>query len=181
MIEKTNAELIIKDAITLANGYIGTKEQPAGSNRGVSIDAIQKSFGFQGVQYCALFAQYIYKAVSIIYHTDFKLPGTASSQTLYEWAKQNGYASNDFSLLKPGDIIIWRKMKLWQGHVGLVVSVNFMEQCFETIEGNTSNSDFGSQRDGDGIYRRKRFMKKADFVVDNFWLRGFIQMRKVLS
>ena len=172
---------IIGTAITLANDYIGVKEEPAGSNRGTAIDAIQKTFGFHAVQYCALFAQYVYKSACLMYKERFPFPGTASSQTLYEWAKKNGYACNDFKQMQAGDIVIWRKRKLWQGHVGIVVSVDQANQCFETVEGNTSNSDFGNQRDGDGIYRRKRYMRQADFVVDAFWLRGFIQVRKVFA
>lgn len=181
MIIKQNTEKIIQEAVNLAQSYIGTKEDPKGSNRGVGIDAIQKTFGFKGVQYCALFAQYVYKAITLIYHIPFLMPGTASSQTLYGWAKNNGYACNDFSQIAVGDIVIWRKFKLWQGHVGIVVSVNHEQNYFETVEGNTANSDFGDQRDGDGIYRRKRYMRKQDFVVDAFYLRGFIQMRKVYA
>lgn len=172
---------LIQSAIQIALSYVGEKEDPAGSNSSQKIDLVQSSFNYNKVQYCALFSQYIYKVSCKLFGIEFPFPGTASSQTLYEWAKKNNCASNNFSELQVGDIIIWRKRKLWQGHVGVVVDVDFMNEVFYTVEGNTSNSDFGSQRDGDGIYKRKRFMKKSDFVVDAFWLRGFIKIRQAID
>lgn len=170
-------EQIINNAITIARNFVGTLEDPPNSNHGDVIDKIQKEFGFNGVQYCALFVQYVYKRA----FESSPFPGTASSQTLFEWAKDKGYTSTNFDELQPGDIIIWRKFKLWQGHVGLVVSVNQKLKSFITVEGNTSNSDYGDQRDGGGIFKRIRFMKKQDFVVDAFYLRGFIKIRSVLG
>ena len=175
--EKIKMEKIIELALTYAHNLVGVVEDPPNSNRGDVIDQIQKMFGLQGVQYCALFAQYVYKLAFVF----SPFPGTPSSQTLYEWAEKRKYTSTDFSKLQAGDIIIWRRRKLWQGHVGLVTGVDHANEKFMTIEGNTSNTDFGSQTDGGGIYARVRNMKKADFVVDAFWLRGFIQIRKVLA
>lgn len=170
-------EKIIKNAIEIAKNFVGTLEEPPNSNRGDVIDKIQAEFGYKGVQYCALFVQYVYKRAYLL----SPLPNTASSQTLYQWAKEKGYISTDFNELQAGDIVIWRKFKLWQGHVGLVIEVNPQTQSFITIEGNTSNNDYGDQRDGGGIFKRIRFMKKADFVEDAFYLRGFIKIRSVLA
>lgn len=177
MEKEIKMENIIKIALEYANNFVGTLEEPPNSNRGDTIDKIQKTFGFQGVQYCALFAQYIYKLAFVF----SPFPGTASSQTLFEWAKKRNYVSTDFSELQAGDIVIWRRRKLWQGHVGVVMQVNPATQSFITVEGNTSNNDYGNQTDGCGIFQRVRYMKKSDFVVDAFWLRGFIQIRKVLA
>lgn len=174
-------KMIIDSAQLLGLSYVGVKEDPAGSNSGKEIDKIQNYFGFNKVQYCALFTQYIYAKILYSFNIENPFPKTASSQTLYGWAKNNELTSTNFSELSVGDIVIWRKRKLWQGHVGFVVSVDQKNLMFETIEGNTANSDFGDQRDGDGIYRRIRYMKKSDFVVDAFWLRGFIKIDKLLS
>lgn len=173
-------EVIIK-ALEWAYQLTGILEDPKDSNRGPAIDDIQKSFGYKGVQYCALFAQYIYKRACLDLNIPFPFSGTASSQTLFQEALKSGFVETDFSKLRSGDIIIWRKLKLWQGHVGVVKSVDFATQSFTTIEGNTSSSDKGSQRDGGGIFERVRYMKKQDFVVDAFYLRGFINCRKVFN
>lgn len=173
--------MIIVKALEWANHFVGTKEDPPDSNRGKIIDEIQSSLGYKGVQYCAIFAQYCYKRACSALNIPYPFPNTASSQTLFEWAKKAGFAETDFANLRSGDIVIWRKLKLWQGHVGIVTGVDFAKQQFLTVEGNTSNNDFGDQRDGGGIYSRVRYMKKQDFVVDAFYLRGFINVRKVFG
>lgn len=177
---------VIERAIDWAIHFQGTVEVPKNSNRGVIIDDIQKSFGFIGVSYCALFVLYCYKRACAFAGRKYPFPdgsdrnySPASSQSLFQWAIKNGYAETDFSKLNIGDIVIWRKMKLWQGHVGLVTSVDQEHKTFMTMEGNTSNSDFGDQREGGGIYQRLRYMRQTDFVVDAFYLRGFISVRKV--
>ena len=172
---------VITKALEWATKFIGTQEVPKDSNRGLIIDDIQKSFGYKGVAYCALFAQYCYKRACTSLNIPFPFSGTASSQTLFEEALKKGWIETDFNKLQSGDIVIWRKLKLWQGHVGIVKSVDPVTQSFITIEGNTSNSDKGSQRDGGGIFQRVRYMKKQDFVVDAFYLRGFISIRKVFA
>ena len=177
---------VIKRAIDWAIHFQGTIEVPKNSNRGVVIDDIQKAFGFKGVSYCALFVLYCYKRACAFAGAKYIFPdigdknySPASSQSLYQWAIKNGCAETDFSKLQAGDIVIWRKFKLWQGHVGIVTSVDQEHKTFMTMEGNTSNSDFGDQREGGGIYQRLRYMRKADFVTDAFYLRGFINVRKV--
>lgn len=173
--------------IEIAETYVGVKE--TGSNRGDKIDEIEKMFGLLGQPYCAMFVLYCiakaYPRADII--------KTASSQTLYAWADKKKFTYSDPKLLSPGDIVIWRKFKLWQGHVGLVTSalktvnlsvsgqVEVVSPQFTTIEGNTANSDFGNQREGDGIYKRIRYAKKLDFAVDNFYLRGFISLTSLLQ
>jgi hypothetical protein len=172
---------VITKALEWAEKLVNTLEVPKDSNRGLVIDDIQKTFGYKGVQYCGLFAQYCYKRACVALNIPFPFSGTASSQTLFGEALNKKWVETDFSKLQSGDIVIWRKFKLWQGHVGLVKSVDHAKGLFITIEGNTSNSDKGSQRDGGGIFQRVRYMKKQDFVVDAFYLRGFISVRKVFG
>ena len=176
------AEAIIKEAITIADELVGTKEEKP--NRGEVIDKIQRELGFLGLPYCVIFVLYCYKMACKRLNHPFLIPITASSQTLFEWAKKQGFAYTDPQLIKPGDIVIWRKWKLWSGHAGLITSSVLMQYDYisiNTIEGNTSNSNFGSQSDGDGIYRRIRGANKIDFSVDGFYLRGFIDCKKILS
>jgi hypothetical protein len=169
---------IISDAIQNARDLVGTKE--AGNNRGILIDKIEKEFGLVGQAYCVMFILYCYIQAAKKYSETLLLPKTASSQTLFEYAQKQNLTYQDPTLLKPGDIAIYRKFKLWQGHAAFVVS-NYSpeEKTFQTIEGNTSNSNFGSQSDGDGIYNRVRACKKINFEIGSFYLRGFIDMGKV--
>lgn len=172
---------VITKALEWAKKFVGTVEVPKDSNRGLVIDDIQKTFGYKGVSYCALFAQYVYKRACTSLNIPFPFSGTASSQTLFEEALKKGWIETDFSKLQSGDIVIWRKRKLWQGHVGIVVDVLPEIKQFTTIEGNTSPGNTGSQSNGGGIYGRVRDMKSVDFVVDAFYLRGFISVRKVFA
>lgn len=161
-------------AITIANQLVGTKEFPVNSNRGLVIDKIQSLFNFKGQQYCVIFVLYCYLEACIKLKINFPFPKTASSQSLFEDAKAKGFVYYDPKFIKPGDIVIWRKLKLWQGHAGLITSVLLNNNTFRTIEGNTSNSNFGSQSDGDGIYKRIRSANKLNFSFSNFYIRGFI-------
>ena len=172
--------MIVSDrALEWATELVGTVEVPKNSNRGVLIDDIQKVFGYKGVSYCALFAQWCYRRACAGLNIPFPFSGTASSQTLYQQALKKNWIKTDFAELKRGDIVIWRKQKLWLGHVGIVERTFPDLQSFHTIEGNTSSGDSGSQSNGGGIYRKVRYMKKTDFTVDGFYLRGFISIREV--
>lgn len=172
---------VIRLAIDWARRFIGTLEEPKNSNRGAKIDPIQKEFGFIGVQYCVLFVLYCYKKACTYQRVNYPFPKTTSSQTLYQWAVEKGYAETDWTKLKPGDIVIWRKFLLWQGHAAIVESVYHDQLAFVTIEGNTQDKDSGDQRDGGGIFMRTRYMRKQDFKIDAFYLRGFISVRKVFT
>lgn len=169
---------VVELAISAAETLVGTKEQPPKSNRGLIIDKIQKYFGLKGQQYCVMFTLYCYIEACNKLKIKFPFPKTASSQSLFENAKAKGATYTDPKLIKPGDIVIWRKLKLWQGHAGLVISNLFEDKTFRTIEGNTSNSNYGSQRDGDGIYKRIRSANKLNFNFSNFYIRGFIDVQK---
>jgi len=176
-------EKIVGKVLEKAQSLVGTKE--VGQNGGKVIDEIQKVFGMKNQQYCVMFTLYCWDFVlKLVAGEKYSKPFlmTASSQTLFDWAKKNNCTYTDPTLIKPGDIVIWRKFTLWQGHAGLVLDgLNVSDNSFLTYEGNTANSDYGNQRDGDGIYQRKRFAKKLDFSIDNFYIRGFIDMQKVFD
>jgi len=168
---------IVDAAIETANSLVGTKEE--GNNRGAVIDMIQAPFGLVGQQYCVMFVLYCYMQACLRNSGKLLIEKTASSQTLFEYATKMGITYTDPKLMQPGDIAIYRKFKLWAGHAALITSKLNNDLTFNTIEGNTSNSNFGSQRDGDGIYRRIRNARKINFSQSSFYLRGFISIRKL--
>jgi hypothetical protein len=165
---------IIMDSLTIAESLIGTKEE--GQNRGKVIDKIERLFGMTGQQYCVMFVLYCYMVSSAQNNSKFLLPETASSQTLFECAKKIGLTYTDPNKIKPGDICIFRKYKLWEGHAALINSYLNADKTFGTYEGNTYDNDFGSQREGDGIYKRIRKAGSQNFVESSFYIRGFIDI-----
>lgn len=79
----------------------------------------------------------------------------------------------------PGSIATWQRGSGWQGHSGLVVrddnarvrGVGWYLRCGLTVEGNTSSGQRGSQRDGDGVYRRERCIDPGSyFRITHFTL-----------
>lgn len=168
-------------AVAAAGTLIGTKETPPGSNRGFIIDKIESLFNQRGVQYCVIFVLYCYLEACNSIKVNFPFPFTASSQTLFENAYKLDCIYYDPAKIKEGDIVIWRKFNLWKGHAGLIISPLNKDNTFVTIEGNTSNTDYGSQRDGDGIYKRIRKANKINFTVSAFYIRGFIDVQKYFN
>lgn len=182
-------ETLVVRALGVAGKAVGVYEVPKDSNRGPLIDVIQKEFGLKGQQYCVMYTLWAY--IVALMEMGYKMPAAmklASSQSLYEYAKARDCVYTDASLMRTGDIVIWRKMMLWQGHAGLVCRVlDSRYKSFITYEGNTSpdsvvDSGTGeSQRNGGGIFKRTRFAGRAEFVKDAFYIRGFINMRKLLN
>ena len=175
---RNGIESVIKDVILYASSAIGEREEPPKSNRSKLIDKIQRVFGLQGQQYCIMFVLYCYIETLKRLSIPFPFIKTASSQTLYEYCEEKGWTTTDLSEVLPGDIMIFRKYHKWAGHGALVVGKGI--NSVETIEGNTSNSNYGSQSDGDGIWKRIRKVTEAEFKVDDWYIRGFIQVRKAI-
>lgn len=67
-----------------------------------------------------------------------------------------------------GWLIIWKNGDTWKGHIGFLKK-QFDNKTFQTIEGNTSSGNAGSQRDGDGVYERIRQINPYSyFRIDKF-------------
>ncbi len=72
----------------------------------------------------------------------------------------------------PGSVVTWRRGNTWQGHSGLVVrddnaaqrGLDWYARCGLTVEGNTSSGRSGSQRDGDGVWRRQRCIEPGAYL-----------------
>jgi len=60
-----------------------------------------------------------------------------------------------------GALAIWRRGDTWRGHIGIVR--RWQQQCGRTVEGNTSPDDAGPQRDGDGVWPRKRCIRPGSY------------------
>jgi hypothetical protein len=60
-----------------------------------------------------------------------------------------------------GALAIWRRGDTWRGHIGIVR--RWQQQCGHAVEGNTSPGDAGPQRDGDGVWPRKRCINPGSY------------------
>lgn len=164
--------------VDTSRAYIGVTEDPKDSNRGTAIEAFLASVGLAPSQdangkwrsfpYCAAFVSYCMNKVE-----DIRLP-TVRTARARSFITGNSIRANEVQRgtvpIEPGSLIIWKAKRDPQdtsGHVGFVVEWNGQEGI--TIEGNTGSGDAGSQRDGGGVYQRKRMLSPGSaFRITDF-------------
>ena len=61
----------------------------------------------------------------------------------------------------PGAVVVWRRGNGPYGHAGFAVAWDGASG--ETVEGNTSSGQAGSQHDGDGVWRRQRTIQPGSY------------------
>lgn len=134
--------------VAWCNKYVGTKEHPAGSNKGSPQPSgwQKRVFGSDGVPWCACFA------VCSAWDAGIKGQGTASVQLNVNLARRGqgiyrGYTT-DPSRVRPGDHAVCFSTST---HVEVV-----MDPPYDNIGGNTSPGTSGSQANGGGVFRRNR-------------------------
>jgi hypothetical protein len=137
--------------IALANGQIGTKENPAGSNK-VKYNTAYYGRAVSGSAYawCCVFIWWLFDQLGAnnLFYGGGK---TASCTTLMNYAKKNGlWVTSGY---KPGDLILynWAGKKHEAEHVGICVSTN--AGYVICIEGNTA---IGNDGNGGAVMQRTR-------------------------
>jgi hypothetical protein len=150
-----------------AKKYIGVREKPPGSNRGPLIDRWNKAaIGVLGVSWCASFVHGMYLECGR------NLPGGASVGNIGAWARSAG---DLVQRPRRGDLVCfdWEDGARFADHIGFVERVLALSWgngrftgWIQTVEGNTSSGVAGNQSDGDGVYRRRRWIRgiSAQFV-----------------
>jgi CHAP domain len=135
------------DILATARSQLGTVEHPAGSNR----TPYGAAYGGDGQAWCAKFVWWVFRQ-SV---ASGLIPKAAYTPTFAQWFRDHGRWG---STPRPGAVVFFD----FPGdginrisHVGLVEAVN-RDGTITTIEGNTSSGRGGSQRDGDGVWRRTR-------------------------
>jgi hypothetical protein len=137
----------VADVLAAARSQLGTVERPPGTNR----TPYGAEYGNDGQPWCAKFVWWAFRkslASSLI-------PKAAYTPTFAQWFRDRRQWG---ARPRPGAVVFFD----FPGdnvhrisHVGLVESVNG-DGTVTTIEGNTSSGRRGSQRDGDGVWRRTR-------------------------
>lgn len=138
-----------QDVLNVARKYIGTKENPAGSNN-VIFNTWYYGREVSGSAYpwCAVFIWSIFNeaGASELYYGGEK---TAYCPTLYSYYKRNNQLA---APPQSGDIVFFQFNSSTIAHVGIVESVNG-DGTVTTIEGNTSAT---SDDNGGAVQRKTR-------------------------
>lgn len=155
--EKVNQAKLIMDK---AASFIGTKENPPGSNN-VQFNTHYYGGPVSGSWYpwCCAFVWDIFRmcGLSSLFYDGQK---TAYCPTVYNWAKQKGLIVPK-ETAKYGDIVLFD----WGGdgvadHIGFIEDYNGVN--YTTIEGNTSVSN---NSNGGEVMRRTRYASQIQAIV----------------
>lgn len=135
--------------IEIALGEVGYTEKPGNDNK------YGEWFGFNHVAWCAEFVSYCYEKVGKTIPFGGWPKGFAGVPYFYTQAVKNNLIT---AHPQPGDIVLFD----WNGdkkgdHTGIFVGFR-SDGRIDTIEGNTSSGEAGSQSNGDGVYKRIRSM-----------------------
>lgn len=144
-------------ALTLAKTQVGTKEEPAGSNRGPQVDKYESVTGAVGEPWCASFVQWCFKTVG--------MPQPFLSKSAYvpyilSEAKKLGWL---VSVPAAGDLVCFD----WE-HDGVADHIGFVRTKvdkfgnFTTVEGNTA--DGNNSNGGEVMVRTRNVSEVAGFI-----------------
>lgn len=144
-------------AMMVAQGEVGVREEPPGSNRGPRVDVYLRTVGLNPADgsfpWCVAFVYWCFEQAAHDLGIANPLPRTAGVIDL--WNKTPAAnrvdavaAARDPSLVEPG-MVFFIATGGGKGHAGLVIEV--VDGTLRTIEGNTND---GGAREGIGVFRR---------------------------
>lgn len=159
------------DVLKVAASQVGTVEKGGADGKSGNLvpywDWWKKCTGEndQGASWCACFVSWCFAqvAASSLVAAKNKFGFIYCPDGVNYFKKKNAFV--DPSKAQPGDVVFFD----WEGkgiadHVGIVESVG--AGFLNTIEGNTSPEGAnGSQQNGGGVYRRKRYFGKTIIAV----------------
>lgn len=152
-----------------ATTYVGVREKPPGSNRGTLIDAWNQLANVPaGSPYCDAF-------VHAMHHAEGYELGSPKADDAYCPATLAMCQRNGWEVKRPyrGDLVFYD----WNSdgvadHVGVIDRVLALRWrggrfvgLLRAVEANTSSGLSGSQSDGDGVYRRTRWVNASTRFV----------------
>lgn len=138
------------NVIDSALQYAGAVEKK--DNWGEPFKTFLNSVGIKApAPYCAAFGSYILTL------NDIKNPSQRTAMARRFLSKKAIRAIDVYKGIKKLPeyfIVLWQKGNSWQGHFAF--GWDWDKTKGNTIEGNTSSGQRGSQRNGDGVYMRQR-------------------------
>lgn len=164
-------------AFEIIEGEIGVVEA-TGKNDG-EVEKYLKVVGLgKGYPYCAAGISWSYLEAAKYYgqtKSIIPFPLTAGSQVIFSHAIK--YGEKITRPLKRGDFFTWRQKSSYLGHIAVVDSVR-KAGWVDTIEFNTSSNSAGDQRDGGGVWRKKRNLIHP---LGRMMVRGFTGFKNKIS
>lgn len=146
--------------------YVGTTER--GDNRGPVVERFLASVGLgPGYAYCAAAVSYALDAPP-----DERAPvltdvRSATAQDFETGISVDADVAMKIGVIPQGWVHVYQKGKGPYGHNGFVQ--HWRGQCGKTVEANTSKGAYGNQRDGQGIWERRRcYNPESYFHLDVF-------------
>jgi hypothetical protein len=145
-----------REKMLLISAYLIDHYKPRekSKNRGVIVDAAVRECGYDPADRYAWCAIWQTACAILAGYKPGQIPSSAQYAAVrywVSWAKTHRYA---VSVPQRGDLCYWLNSN-GTGHIGQVVRVLPLGFLM-TLEGNTSSGEEGSQREGDGAYRRIR-------------------------
>ena len=148
------------EIVRIATAEIGVTEIDA-SNSGERVEEYQAATSLKGTgwAWCSAFVCWVVRdaatAAGVEFTKTFRRPTTPGAWALEAWSLAQDSSTqtrrDPGSDILPGDIIVYNF-----SHCAIAVSKPDRNGRFDTIEGNTSPGDGGSQRDGGGVWKRRR-------------------------
>lgn len=154
------------DIISKARSFLGTKEDPPGSNNVVfNTDYYGHAVSGNNYAWCAAFVWDMFRmcgASELFYDGKH----TAYCPTIQTWGRNNNLSLSDVHAAKPGDLVLFD----WTGnqtanHIGICVSAT--ASTVTTIEGNTNDAVKEMTRDYSQVCAVIRPKYTAPAINDN--------------
>ena len=111
--------------------------------------------------WCAAFLQYCSDVAARFLGTNNPLDDVKREALVADYVRWAEDKRKTTTRPKPGDLVAFQFGKRWN-HIGIVLTEPDATGWFETIEGNTGAE---SERDGDGVFRRKRHSGGTKYPV----------------
>ncbi|MBL7988821.1 MAG: CHAP domain-containing protein [Chlorobi bacterium] len=152
---------LLQAVVLIGQSQIGVRESPLGSNRGPEVDRYLSTTGLaSGNYWCAAFVYWLYDQAAKKLGVPNPMTRSGSVMKLWNEARK---AARVAEVPQPGMVFIISHGG-GTGHTGIVEGVH--GGVVQTIEGNTNEA---GQRNGIGVFRRKRAITQIN--------RGFIDYR----
>ncbi|MDT0632866.1 CHAP domain-containing protein [Rubrivirga litoralis] len=140
-----------------ALAYLGTVERGR-NNRGPRVERFLGSVGLgPGNPWCAAYVSYVLDVAGVRAPLDGRrrvIRSGLAARFITARSIRASEALRGTKKVPSGAVVVWRKGNGPYGHAGFAVTWDGASG--ETVEGNTSSGQAGSQRDGDGVWRRER-------------------------